>query len=68
MWRLQTLSDISCKGKKVLVRVDFHVPIDSRRNVLDNSRIVAALQTIRYLVQEGGMAILASDLRDQTAK
>jgi phosphoglycerate kinase len=62
MRRIKTLSDISCKAKKVLARVDFNVPIDSRENILDDSKIVAVLSIIRYLVQEDARLILARHL------
>lgn len=56
-----TISDLDVKGKKVLVRVDFNVPI--QKGVIgDDNRIVAALPTIKYIVEHGGKAILLSHL------
>ena len=50
------------KGKKVFVRVDFNVPFDNKGEISDDTRIVAALPTIKYLVDEGAMVVLTSHL------
>ena len=49
------------EGKKVLVRVDFNVPIKNGV-ISDDNRIVAALPTIKYIIEHGGKAILLSHL------
>lgn len=58
----KTVKDIDLKGKKVFVRCDFNVPMDENRNITDNTRIVAALPTIKYLLEQNCKLILSSHL------
>ena len=58
----KTVKDIDLKGKKVLVRCDFNVPMDENQNITDNRRIVAALPTIEYLIEQGCKIVLCSHL------
>ena len=58
----KTVKDIDLKGKKVFVRCDFNVPMDENKNITDNTRIVAALPTIKYLLEQNCKIILASHL------
>lgn len=58
----KTIKDINLQGKKVLVRCDFNVPYDENRNITDNRRIVAALPTIQYLMENNCRVILCSHL------
>ena len=58
-----TVEDLPLSGKKVLMRVDFNVPIsDDGTKVEDDNRIIAALPTIKYVIEHGGKAILFSHL------
>lgn len=64
-----TLANLPVDGKKVLMRVDFNVPIDAFGAITDDSRIVAALPSIRYVLENGGALILMSHLgRPKDAK
>ena len=58
----KTIKDIDLKGKKVLVRCDFNVPMDEEKNITDNTRIVAAMPTIKYLLENNCAVILCSHL------
>ncbi len=58
----KTVKDIDLRGKKVFVRCDFNVPMDENQNITDNRRIVAALPTIKYLIEQNCKIILASHL------
>ena len=62
MLNKKTVEDIEVKGKKVLVRCDFNVPLDENRNITDENRIIGALPTIKYLVDNGAKVILCSHM------
>ena len=57
-----TIEDLELKGKRVLVRVDFNVPLDDNQKVTDATRIVETLPTIKKIIDSGGRAILMSHL------
>jgi phosphoglycerate kinase len=59
---MKNISNIFLKGKKVLIRVDFNVPLDKHFNITDDSRIKAALPTIKKVITDGGKAIIMSHL------
>ena len=58
----KTIRDIDVKGKRVLVRCDFNVPLDENLNITDETRIDGALPTIKYLMEKGAKVILCSHL------
>jgi phosphoglycerate kinase len=58
----KTLSDIAVKGKRVIMRVDFNVPLDENKNITDDKRIVESLPSIRKVLNDGGRLILMSHL------
>lgn len=58
----KTLKDFDFRGKKVLVRCDFNVPMDENQNITDDIRIRSSLPTIEYLVDHGAKVILMSHL------
>jgi len=57
-----TVSDINFRGRKVLVRVDFNVPLDERQNITDDRRIRESLPTMRKVLGDGGLVIACSHL------
>ncbi len=57
-----TIDQVALKGKKVLVRCDFNVPLNEHREITDDRRIRASLPTIKKILQEGGAAVLCSHL------
>jgi phosphoglycerate kinase len=58
----KTLRDVQVKGKRVLVRVDFNVPIDDQGNIVDDTRIRASLPTVEYLLDARAKVVLISHL------
>ena len=59
---MKSINQIDFSEKKAFVRVDFNVPFDDAGRISDNSRITAALPTIKYILSSGGSCILASHL------
>ena len=59
---MKTIEQVSLKGKRVLIRVDFNLPLDESLIITDDSRMVASLPTIKKVVSDGGMAIIMSHL------
>lgn len=57
-----SIKDLQVKNQKILMRVDFNVPLDKQGNITDDSRIVASLPSIRYVLDNGGSLILMSHL------
>lgn len=58
----KTIRDIDVNGKRCLVRVDYNVPMNAELKIVDDTRIVATLPTINYLVDHGAKVILCSHL------
>ena len=58
----KTIEDIDVKGKKVLVRVDYNVPLDDKQQITNDKRVKATFPTINYLLNHGAAVILASHL------
>ncbi|MFO7760478.1 MAG: phosphoglycerate kinase [Thermodesulfobacteriota bacterium] len=59
---MKTIRDLDIKGKKILIRVDFNVPLDKEQKITDDNRIREALPTIRHAVAEGARIIICSHL------
>lgn len=61
------LSAADLKGKKVFVRADFNVPLDENQNITDDTRVRAAIPTIKHLIDNGAKVILSSHLVSEPA-
>ncbi|MDI7259985.1 MAG: phosphoglycerate kinase [Thermodesulfobacteriota bacterium] len=59
---IRRVDQIELKGKRVFIRVDFNVPLNEKNEITDDTRIVLSLPTIRFVIEAGGKAILASHL------
>ena len=62
MYNKLTVEDVDVKGKRVLVRCDFNVPLNDKQEITDENRIVGALPTINYLIENGAKVILCSHM------
>src|SRR3970040_1650454 len=60
--KIRTVDQLGLAGKRTLIRVDFNVPMDKAGNVTDDTRLQAALPTIRHAVERGAKTILLSHL------
>ena len=59
---MQTVDSFNFAGKRALVRVDFNVPLNSAFEITDDSRMTAALPTIKKILNDGGSVVLMSHL------
>jgi phosphoglycerate kinase len=59
-FKKKTVEDIDVRGKKVLLRVDYNVPVDKNNNITDDSRIRASLPTLKYIIERSAKVILCS--------
>src|ERR1044072_73372 len=59
---MKTVDQLNFAGKKALIRVDFNVPLDASFNITDDTRMRAAIPTIKKILNEGGSCILMSHL------
>ena len=59
---MRTLDDLDVEGKRVLVRVDFNVPLDADQSITDDARIRAALPTLKELRSKGARLVMMSHL------
>lgn len=59
---MRSIKDLEVAGKKVLVRVDFNVPMDAHQNITDDTRIRAVLSTLRYVLDHNGILIIMSHM------
>jgi 3-phosphoglycerate kinase len=62
MFKKKTIEDIDLKNKRVIVRVDYNIPLDAEGNVVDNTRIKLSLPTLKYLIENRAKIILMSHL------
>lgn len=60
--KIKYIDNIDIKGKRILIRVDFNVPVDNNGNILDDTRIRSVLPTINYCLDEGAKVILISHM------
>jgi len=58
----KSVKDVDLKDRRVLMRVDFNVPLDKELNITNDNRIKAALETVQYIIEQGGKLILMSHL------
>ena len=66
--KIRTIDQLDLSGKRTLVRVDFNVPMDKAGNVTDDTRLQAALPTIRLAIERGAKTILISHLGARRGK
>jgi phosphoglycerate kinase len=59
---MRSIKDIDVSGKRVLVRVDFNVPLDKQQNITDDTRIRAVLPTLRYVLDNDGSLVIMSHM------
>ncbi|HIA01110.1 MAG TPA: phosphoglycerate kinase, partial [Myxococcales bacterium] len=60
--RIESIESLELTGRRVLIRLDLNCPLDSTGAISDDSRIIAALPTVKYALEQGGKVILCSHL------